>query len=82
MVAGMDVAAHAVFGREQGREGHAGSFMEYVDGTFEVVVDAGWVGNKAHTFALQLCEAAVAEHFDAGFDFGLCRHGSRHRQSQ
>ena len=65
MVAGMNVAAHAVLGGKESREFHTGSLVEDVHGALQVVVDAGGICDEAHTFALQALEAAVTEHLHA-----------------
>jgi hypothetical protein len=68
---GEDVATYAVLGREQSDEANAGGLVEDVDGSVEVGVDAGGVGDEAYAFALEEVEIVVAEHFDAGADASL-----------
>ena len=75
MVTGVYVAAYAVFGSVESDEFDAVGFVENVDGRFEFIVDAGGIGDEADAFAFEAFEAAVAEHFDAGFD--LCHGGDR-----
>ena len=70
LVAGVYVAAHAVFGGEQGHELHAGSLVQDIDCRLELVVDARRIGDQAYSLALERCEAVVAQHLYAGLYLG------------
>ena len=69
----MDVAADAMLGREESHKFHAFGIVEDVDGAFEIIIYAGRVGDKSHTFAFEAFEATVAQHLHARFDMSRSR---------
>ena len=59
MIACMHIAAHAVFRTEQRYQIYVGSFMQNIDGGFELVVHSGRIGDQAHSFPLQYLEITI-----------------------
>ena len=71
----MHIAAHTVFGSIEAHEFYIGSFVQNVDGGFQVVVHAGGIGDQTHTLALEGGEVHIAEHFNAGLHLSRCAQG-------
>ena len=81
-IAGVGVAAHAMLGAVERHQFHTGSLIEDVNCRLEIVVDSTGIGHQPHALALQLLEAAVAQHLDAGFHHGTHRQdGRRHHNN-
>ena len=80
LAAGVDVAAHPVFGGEKSHKLHTGSAIEDVYGRVELGINPGRIGDQADPHTGKAGEAAVTENFDAGFDPGLRADGNQQRR--